>query len=472
VHRLLRVGLSASISILMVVAGAPPIFGPVAMAAPTGPAFVQAASTTAAFKVSFTKTVGAGDLLVAGITTNDGGTDPITGVSDNLNGAWTRLTSLKYGNGHVELYYFSNSIAGTDAVTFTSSNTSKQAFTIAEYSGVNAAAPVDQFASKARTGSPTAGPTLAIGGAGELVIGVGAMSAPTSFGAGTGFTMRAQAVSNYLYANGIEDAISSSSAGQSMTMVPATNSNSYSGAIVAVFLTGPSPNPQAALAVNPSSGAAPLAVTADASGSSDPVGISTYTFAFGDGTTVGPQAGATAAHSYTAGGNFTATVTIKDTAAKTATASAHVVVGAPVAALKVTQGSNGMSFNADASGSSDPIGITSYTFDFGDGSALVGPQAGGTASHSYATPGTYSVTATVADSVGATASAGASAVAQATPLIAKVAVSPGSGLAPLPVTADASGSTAGTSPIASYTFNFGDGSAAVGPQTGATAGHV
>src|SRR4030088_2219067 len=138
-HRLLRVGLSASISLLMVVAGAPPIFAPVALAAPSSPAFVQAASSTASFKVSFTKSVGAGDLLVAGITTNDGGTDPITGVSDNLNGAWTRLTSLKYGNGHVELWYFSNSIAGTDAVTFTSSNGSKQAFTIAEYSGVNAA---------------------------------------------------------------------------------------------------------------------------------------------------------------------------------------------------------------------------------------------------------------------------------------------------------------------------------------------
>ncbi|HEV2028883.1 MAG TPA: carboxypeptidase regulatory-like domain-containing protein [Candidatus Dormibacteraeota bacterium] len=469
-RRLLRVGLSASISVLMVAGVGPPLLAPVALAA--GPAFVQAASTTAAFKISFTNAVGAGDLLVAGITTNDGGTDPITAVSDNLNGAWTKLTSLKYGNGHVELYYFSNSIAGTDAVTFTTSNTSKQAFTIAEYSGVNAATPVDQFTSKARTGSPTAGPTLAIGGAGELVIGVGGMSAPTSFSAGTGFTMRAQAVSNYLYGNGLEDSISSSNTGQSMTMVPATNSNSYSGAIVAVFLTGPAPNPQAALVVNPSSGAAPLAVTLDASGSSDPVGISTYTFAFGDGTTAGPQAAATATHSYAAGGNFTATVTIKDTAGRTATATAAVVVGAPVAVLKVTQGGSGMSFNADASGSSDPIGISSYTFDFGDGTALVGPQAGGTGSHTYATTGTYTVTATVADSVGATASATASAVAQATPLIARLVVSPASGLAPLAVTADASTSTPGTSPIASYSFNFGDGSPAVGPQPGATAGHT
>jgi PKD repeat protein len=45
-------------------------------------------------------------------------------------------------------------------------------------------------------------------------------------------------------------------------------------------------------------------------------------------------------------------------------------------------------------------------------------------------------------------------------------------VAPLPVSADASGSTAGSSPISSYKFNFGDGSAVVGPQSGATASHT
>lgn len=55
---------------------------------------------------------------------------------------------------------------------------------------------------------------------------------------------------------------------------------------------------------------------------------------------------------------------------------------------------------------------------------------------------------------------------------AVLTVSPGSGPAPVTVTADASSSTdAGASPIASYTFEFGDGTAPVGPQPGATAGH-
>jgi parallel beta-helix repeat protein len=54
---------------------------------------------------------------------------------------------------------------------------------------------------------------------------------------------------------------------------------------------------------------------------------------------------------------------------------------------------------------------------------------------------------------------------------AALTVSPASGTAPLQVTADASGSTAGSSPISSYSFNFGDGSTA-GPQSSPTATHT
>lgn len=53
---------------------------------------------------------------------------------------------------------------------------------------------------------------------------------------------------------------------------------------------------------------------------------------------------------------------------------------------------------------------------------------------------------------------------------AALTVSPASGTAPLSVTADASGSTPGSAPISSYSFNFGDGSAA-GPQSSPTATH-
>jgi parallel beta-helix repeat protein len=54
---------------------------------------------------------------------------------------------------------------------------------------------------------------------------------------------------------------------------------------------------------------------------------------------------------------------------------------------------------------------------------------------------------------------------------AALTVTPGSGTAPLPVTADASASTAGSSPISSYSINFGDGTT-VGPQASPTASHT
>jgi parallel beta-helix repeat protein len=58
------------------------------------------------------------------------------------------------------------------------------------------------------------------------------------------------------------------------------------------------------------------------------------------------------------------------------------------------------------------------------------------------------------------------------PPTASLAVTPSSGIAPLAVTADASASTAGSAAIATYAFDFGDGSAVVGPQSGANTGHT
>ncbi len=83
--------------------------------------------------------------------------------------------------------------------------------------------------------------------------------------------------------------------------------------------------PTAALAVTPTSGTAPLAVTADASAStagSSP--ISSYSFNFGDGTTVGPQAGATASHTYQNQGTYTVTVIVTDGNNLTGTATQTV----------------------------------------------------------------------------------------------------------------------------------------------------
>jgi len=88
--------------------------------------------------------------------------------------------------------------------------------------------------------------------------------------------------------------------------------------------------PTAHLTVSPATGTAPLGVTANASAStagSSP--ISTYAFDFGDGTKVGPQAAATAKHTYASAGRHTVTVTVTDSNGLTSTASQPVIIRPP-----------------------------------------------------------------------------------------------------------------------------------------------
>src|SRR5436305_2491303 len=86
--------------------------------------------------------------------------------------------------------------------------------------------------------------------------------------------------------------------------------------------------PAARMSVTPVSGVTPLAVTADASTSTDTdaTPISAYTFDFGDGTVVGPQAGATTTHTYTKAGTYTVTATVKDSGGLASTFSSTVTV--------------------------------------------------------------------------------------------------------------------------------------------------
>ena len=64
-----------------------------------------------------------------------------------------------------------------------------------------------------------------------------------------------------------------------------------------------------------------------------------------------------------------------------------------------TSSESGLKTDVDASSSSDNNGIVNFSWDFGDGSA----GSGKTASHTYASAGTYSVTLTVSDAAGNTA---------------------------------------------------------------------
>jgi hypothetical protein len=95
-----------------------------------------------------------------------------------------------------------------------------------------------------------------------------------------------------------------------------------------------------------------------------------------------------------------------DTAGLSSTATQTVTVtdSAPSASL-VVQPSTGptlLPVTADASGSTDTDGtpIASYRFNFGDGTAVIGPQASPTAPHTYRTAGVYTASVTVTDTAG------------------------------------------------------------------------
>jgi parallel beta-helix repeat protein len=252
-------------------------------------------------------------------------------------------------------------------------------------------------------------------------------------------------------------------------------------AAVQAVASGQDAAPTAALALTPTAGTVNLTVTADASASSDTdaTPIAGYSFDFGDGTpVVGPQSAATSAHTYTAPGTYTVTMTVQDTAGLSSAATAQVTVTDNPPAARLSAQVSGLAVTADASASTDgdATGIASYTFDFGDGSAPVGPQGSPTATHTYASAGSYVVKVTVTDMGGrsstATSAVVAAIVQDAAPAAA-LTVTPTSGVINLLVNANASASTdADSTPISTYSFDFGDGTVASGPQSSATAAHT
>ncbi|GAA1964306.1 hypothetical protein GCM10009817_00040 [Terrabacter lapilli] len=240
-----------------------------------------------------------------------------------------------------------------------------------------------------------------------------------------------------------------------------------------VSATAPVRPPTAGLSVTPTTGTAPLGVSADASASADPQGQSlSYAFAWGDGATTAASAAATATHTYTTAGTYTVTLTVANTSGLTATATQAVTVSAPVqpptASLSVTpsSGTAPVSVSADASGSSDPQGQSlTYGFDWGDG-ATTATSPTARASHTYATAGTYTVAVVVTNTSGQTARATRSVtVTAAQPPTAVLTVTPSTGPAPVTVTADASGSSDPQGQALTYAFAWGDGTTTAASTT-------
>ena len=198
-----------------------------------------------------------------------------------------------------------------------------------------------------------------------------------------------------------------------------------------------------------------LTCTFDGSRSEDPDGtITDYTWDFGDGSSA---SSATVSHTYAVSDIYWVTLYVTDDQGATASQSGEVYVTAPpnaVPVAKLTSTCSGLTCSFDASSSSDSDGtIASYAWMFGDGAIGSGPAL----AHAYAAHGTYTVTVTVTDDDGAIDVATLTVTPNAPPRASFT-----SACISLKCTFDGSASSDADGTIASFVWNFGDGSAASG----------
>ena len=166
------------------------------------------------------------------------------------------------------------------------------------------------------------------------------------------------------------------------------------------------------LDLNPGpTGVAPMEITADGSGTTDNVMVTSYEFSWGDGSGTGPEPESTATHTYATPGEYTITLTASDSRRNVSTATRTVTVTdtptdpagdqAPTAALRVasTGHASALSTELDARASTDDLGISDYRFAFGDGQRT-DFQPAAMVTHVYRQAGTYTVTLTVRDTGG------------------------------------------------------------------------
>jgi PKD repeat protein len=206
-----------------------------------------------------------------------------------------------------------------------------------------------------------------------------------------------------------------------------------------------------------------ISISLDPSGSASSAGYTSTSWDFGDGTTSFARSAPTAqTHAYAANGTYTVTLTEVDAVGNLSTTSHTVTVhDPPSAGFTVTTAGPKAASPVGFSGSSsaEPGGsIASYSWNFGDGSA---PGSGPTTAHAFASAGTYSVALTVTGSFGLTAMTSHVLTVVGVPA---AVITPGRStpVAGSAHTFSGSGSTDVGSSIASYRWNFGDGSTASG----------
>ncbi len=225
--------------------------------------------------------------------------------------------------------------------------------------------------------------------------------------------------------------------------------------IITVFPEMTSADPSASEEMGP----APLAVDFD--GSESTGSITGYTWDFGDGS---DGTGLLTSHTFSAPGSYTVTLTVTDTRGLTDQGEVEIEVYDPnlEANIEIDGQTGRAPFIADFDGSSSTGLITGYRWDFGDGTTSTAAKP----THIYTIPGAYIVTLTVMDSTGDQDQASLQITVNepATPSgeqpTASISPAAPTGVAPLSVLFNGTGSTSPAPPIIMYIWDFGDGNSA------------
>jgi|GEM_PF-2323668 len=191
----------------------------------------------------------------------------------------------------------------------------------------------------------------------------------------------------------------------------------------------------------------PIQFNGNATGGCPPY---TWFWDFGDGSTSTEQ---TPVHTYESPGNYTVTLTVTDSCGTTANDTTYAYVHTPELKADADGPYTGVvgtpiQFRGSATGGSPPY---TWFWDFGDGHTSTEQNP----VHTYANPGTYTVTLTVTDSLGVTANDTTYAYVH-TPGLQADADGPYTGVVNSPV--QFVGSATGGSPPYTWFWDFGDGS--------------
>jgi PKD repeat protein len=251
-----------------------------------------------------------------------------------------------------------------------------------------------------------------------------------------------------------------------------TDDRGLSASTTASVFVIESANPQASFVFSPSSPLPNEDVMFNASASRADTGrsIVSYEWEFGTGGSDGTGTGVTITRRFSPVATYVVTLTVTDDVGNKGTTSKSLTVRTPalLASFVFSPLSPSPRQNVvfDASGSSTEPGhsIEAYDWNFGDN----GTGSGRTANHSFSRDGTYSVTLTIRDDSGTSATTSNEVTVSSGDLEAAFTYSPTdpSGTDVVHFNGSDSSSLFG---IRTYTWNFGDGSAS---GSGKTVDHV